>query len=143
MKQHMMTHKLQNMPQHMFGGTSPHSSIVPPSPLDNQSHSPEQPLQQPQQQQPPPLPPKELLSVRIKSETELNSPSTDSSSRGSNVPNIDRIDRRERSLPPPPFQTEPTGFPMMIDRQAIKNEVRLKRSPTEIEQPSPKRSLGE
>ena len=95
MKQHMMTHKLRDMPQHMFGGSNSIDSV-------SQTRSPE--------------PQKEThSSLRVKSEAEL-SPSSTENSRGS--------DRRERSLPPPFHSpTAENNYHLMFERQLQQQQM--------------------
>lgn len=92
MKQHMMTHKLRDMPQHMFGN----------SPLDPaRSISPDHT--------------KESPSLRVKTEAELSPRSTENSR--SSLSSQERFDRRERSLPPQ-FQSQvDSNYHMMLERQ--------------------------
>lgn len=118
----MMTHKLRDMPPHMFGST--------PQPIP-QSDSP---IRSPEQ--------KESPQIRIKSEAELSPRSSDNNSRGTTTSsnNEKSSSKRERSLPPQ-FQPE-NNYQMMMDRQQIKPDARLKRSQTENEQPIAKRPLG-
>lgn len=122
MKQHMMTHKLRDMPPHMFGST--------PQPIP-QSDSP---IRSPDQ--------KDAPQIRIKSEAELSPRSSDNSRGTTTSSNNDRSSsKRERSLPPQ-FQIQPeNNYQIMLDRQN-KSDSRLKRPPTENEQPLAKRSLG-
>ena len=185
----MMTHKLRDMPQHMFGsgGSSNHSMHQDTSNLSPASSSTstsehikesQRPPSVPQQQQPPPPPisqhessPRhqshpQSHSIRIKSESEL-SPSRPSSdchssrinSNNNNLPIMNHTPERTPPPPPPQQRLDPRDLPilpqfqmqstensssyqMMLDRQQIKSESRLKRSPSEIEQPNPKRPLG-
>lgn len=83
MKQHMMTHKLRDMPPHMFGaggqplsGLSPHNHQSDATNLSSSSSSLNDTkdgvqTQQQQQQQPIP-PPHHHSSIRVKSESELS-----------------------------------------------------------------------
>lgn len=120
MKQHMMTHKLRDMPPHMFGST--------PQPIP-QSDSP---IRSPEQ--------KDTPQIRIKSEAELSPRSADNSRGTTASSNNDRSSsKRERSLPPQ-FHPE-NNYQMMMDRQ-IKSDSRLKRPQIESEQPIPKKTLG-
>lgn len=123
MKQHMMTHKLRDMPPHMFGST--------PQPIP-QSDSP---IRSPD--------PKDAPQIRIKSEAELSPRSSDNSRGTTTSLNNDRSSsKRERSLPPQ-FQIQPdNNYQIMLDRQQSKTDSRLKRSPTENDQPIAKRPLG-
>lgn len=96
MKQHMMTHKLRDMPQHMFSGSSLENSR-------NSNVSPEREHA------------KESSSLRVKSEAEL-SPRAIENSRSS-LSAQERFERRERSLPPQ-FQSQlDSNYHMMLERQ--------------------------
>lgn len=121
MKQHMMTHKLRDMPPHMFGSTP-----IPQS--DSPIRSPEQ---------------KDAPQIRIKSEAELSPRSSDNSRGTTTSSNNDRSSsKRERSLPPQ-FQIQPeNNYQIMMDRQQVKSDSRLKRPQIESEQPIAKRPLG-
>ncbi|KAJ6647433.1 Homeotic protein spalt-major [Pseudolycoriella hygida] len=121
MKQHMMTHKLRDMPPHMFGST--------PQPIPQ----PDSPVRSPEQ--------KEAPQIRIKSETELSPRSSDNSRGTTSSSNNDRSNsKRERSLPPQ-FQIQSeNNYQIMMDRQH-KSDSRLKRSQVENEQPIAKRTL--
>lgn len=119
----MMTHKLRDMPPHMFGST--------PQPIP-QSDSP---IRSPEQ--------KDTPQIRIKSEAELSPRSSDNSRGTTTSSNNDRTSsKRERSLPPQ-FQIQPdNNYQIMMDRQQIKSDSRLKRPPTENEPLIAKRPLG-
>lgn len=137
MKQHMMTHKLRDMPQHMFGNAVPNAGVV-----SHPSMSPQEPTNLSSTTS---LEPRESHQIRIKSESELSPRSTADGNSKSSPHSTDRHqDRRERSQPATlPFQMQPENtYQLMLERQQIKNESRNKRSPTEIDQPSPKRPLG-
>lgn len=123
MKQHMMTHKLRDMPPHMFGST--------PQPIP-QSDSP---IRSPEQ--------KDTPQIRIKSEAELSPRSSDNSRGTTTSSNNDRSSsKRERSLPPQFQIQQDNNYQIMMDRQQIKSDTRLKRPPTENEPPIAKRPLG-
>lgn len=112
MKQHMMTHKLRDMPPHMFGSNSADQS-------NSSSRSPDHP--------------KESASLRVKTEAELSPRSTTENSRSHSTRERERerdrerererdhesrYDRRERSLPPQ-FQShvDSASYHMMLERQ--------------------------
>lgn len=126
MKQHMMTHKLRDMPPHMFGST--------PQPIPQ----PDSPIRSPEQ--------KDTPQIRIKSEAELSPRSSDNSRGTTTLSNNERSSsKRERSLPPQ-FQIQPeNNYQMMMDRhdrQQIKPDTRLKRTQGENEPQIAKRPLG-
>lgn len=137
MKQHMMTHKLRDMPQHMFGNAAPNAGVV-----SHPSMSPQEPTNLSSNT---PVESRESHQIRIKSESELSPrPTADGNIKPSPQSADRHQDRRERSQPATlPFQMQPeNSYQLMLERQQIKNESRNKRSPTEIDQPSPKRPLG-
>lgn len=88
MKQHMMTHKLRDMPQHMFASNA----------MDHtKNRSPDRP--------------KESASLRVKSEAELSPRSTENNRHSTR----DR-DARDQSLPPQ-FQSQlDNGYQLMYER---------------------------
>lgn len=134
----MMTHKLRDMPQHMFGNAVPNAGVV-----SHPSMSPQEPTNLSSTTS---VESRESHQIRIKSESELSPrPTADgNNSKPSPQSNDRHPDRRERSQPATlPFQMQPENtYQLMLERQHIKNESRNKRSPTEIDQPSPKRPLG-
>lgn len=98
MKQHMMTHKLRDMPQHMFGTNT----------MDQNSRSPDHP--------------KESASLRVKSESELSPRSTENNRNSSRdrererERERERFDRREPLLSSQ-FQSQiDNSYQMMLER---------------------------
>lgn len=94
MKQHMMTHKLRDMPQHMFNSNPMDSS--------NSAASPDHP----KESQP--------TSIRVKSEAELSPRSTENSR--SSMSSQDRS-MRERSIPPQFPTPGDTNYQLILERQ--------------------------
>lgn len=98
----MMTHKLRDMPQHMF-------NTNPMEPANNLSsdHSKESGQTSSSSSSSP--------SIRVKTEAELSPRSTENS-RGS-ISNQERSDRRERSLPSQFTSPSDANYQLMLERQ--------------------------
>jgi len=124
MKQHMLTHKIRDMPNHMFGGSNSNSNSSDGTHMSSSSHqqsSQSQSTQQQRQQSP---------HLRVKSEI-LESSFADRSS--STIFNHEIEKNKDQ-------QSHNNGPSVLLEPVHIKQEPGLKRSPSEIEhQPLPKR----
>lgn len=91
----MMTHKLRDVPQHMFGNSKMDQS---------RNHSPDSGKET-------------STSLRVKTESELSPRSTATDASRTSLSNSDRFDHRERSLPSQ-FQSQvDSSYHLMLERQ--------------------------
>lgn len=138
MKQHMLTHKIRDMPQHMFGNQSNSSSdSYPPHQRQSESQSRHSPSP--------------ILNLKSDSQQDGNRIIRHSTPEREAPQNL--ISPQIQPLPrePPPTQSpqQPTGISpvptnVLMEQHVIKQEPGMKRSPSElIEQPLPKRPLSE
>lgn len=136
MKQHMLTHKIRDMPQHMFGNQSNSSSdSYPPHQRQSESQSRHSPSP--------------ILNLKSDSQQDGNriirhSTPEREAPQHLTSPQIQPSPREPPTQSPQSAGISPVPTNVLMEHPVIKQEPGLKRSPSElIEQPLPKRPLSE
>lgn len=140
MKQHMLTHKIRDMPQHMFGNQSNSSSdSYPPHQRQSESQSRHSPSP--------------ILNLKSDSQQDGNRIIRHSTPEREAPQHLTspQIQPSPREAAPPPTKSpqqstgiSPVPTNVLMEQHVIKQEPGMKRSPSElIEQPLPKRPLSE